>query len=67
MYHFSTACVEKKGRVEENPWTKTLVSGGARGVSLKYKFPLMDAWEERLGFLQEDQSRLRVITSWGMK
>ena len=64
MYHFSTACVEKKGRVEENSWTKTLVPGGARGVALKSKFPLMAAWSERLGFVQEDQSRLRVITAW---
>ena len=35
MYHLSTICVDKEGRVEENLWTKTLAPGGARGVALK--------------------------------
>ena len=67
MYHPSAACVEKEGRVEDNLWTKTLVPGGARGVALKSKFLLMDAWSERLGVLREDRSRLIVITAWGMR
>ena len=40
MYHPLTACVEKEGWVEEYPWTKNLVPGGARGVALKSKLPL---------------------------
>ena len=67
MYQPPTACMDKEGQVEDNSWTKTLVPGGARGVALKSKFPLMAAWSERLGFVQEDQSRLRVITAWGVR
>ena len=67
MYEPLTACVEKEGQVEENSWTKTLVPGGARGVVLKLKFPLMAVWAERLGFVWEDWSRLRVITAWGVR
>ena len=59
--------MEKEGQVEDNSWTKTLVAGGARGVALKSKFPLMSVWSERLRFVQEDCSRLRVITAWGMR
>ena len=66
MYQPSTACVENEGQLEVASWTKTLVPGGARGLALKLKFPLMAAWAERLGFVQEDQMRLRVITDWGM-
>ena len=54
--------MEKEVQVEEDSRTKTLVPGGARGVALKSKFPLMAAWVERLGFVREDRSRLRVIT-----
>ena len=61
MYHPPTACVEKEGRVDDDFWTKTLVPGGARGVVLKLKFPLMAAWAESLRFVREDWSRLRVI------
>ena len=63
MYQPSTECVEKEGRLEAALWTKTLVPGGARGVSLKSKFPLMAAWAERIGFVREDKRRLRVITA----
>ena len=51
MYHPSTACVEKEGWLEDNFWTKTLVSGGARVVSLKSKLPLMAVWVERFEFV----------------
>ena len=44
-------------------WTKTLVPGGARGVALKSKFLLMAVWAERIGFVQEDRRRLKVITA----
>ena len=27
----------------------------------------MAEWAERLGFVWEDESRLRVITAWGMR
>ena len=67
MYHLSTACSEKEGRVEENLWTKTLVPGVARGVALKSKFLLMAVWAERLGFVQEYWSGLMVIMAWGMR
>ena len=67
MYQPSTECVDKEGRLEAASWTKTLVPGGARAVALKSKFPLMAAWSERIGFVQEYRSRLRVITAWGMK
>ena len=66
MYQLSTACVENEGRLEAASWTKTLVPGVARGVSLKSKFLLMAVWAERLGFVQEDWRRLRVIMAWGM-
>ena len=61
------ACVEKEGQVEDYSLTKTLVKGGAMGLALKLKFMLMAAWAERLGFLREDRSRLRVITAWGTR
>ena len=67
MYQPLTACAEKEGRVEEDLWTKTLVRGGARGVVLKLKFPLIAAWRESIRFVQEDWSRLRVISAWGMR
>ena len=67
MYHPSTACVEKEGRVEDDLWTKTFVPGGERGVALKSKLPLMAEWAERLGFVREDRSRLIVMTAWGMR
>ena len=51
MYQPSSACVEKEFRLEAALWTKTLVPGGARGVALKSKFPLMAVWAERLGFV----------------
>ena len=57
--------MEKYGRVEDNYWANTLVPGGARGVALKLKLLFMTSWTERLGFVQEDWSRLRVITAWG--
>ena len=44
MYHPSTAFVEKQVRVKDDLWTNTLVPGGARGVALKSKSPLMAAW-----------------------
>ena len=59
--------MEKEGRMEDDLWTKTLVPGEARGVALKSKLPLMAAWAEMIGFVQEDWSRLRVITDWGMR
>ena len=66
MYQPSTACVENEGRLEAASWTKTLVPGGTRGVALKSKFPFMVAWVERLGFVREDRSRLRVRNVWGI-
>ena len=53
MYQQSASCVEEEGRLEAASWTKTLVPGGARGVALKSKFPLMAGWAESLGFVQE--------------
>ena len=53
--------------MEDNLWTKTFVTGGAREVALKLKFLLMDTWAERLRFLREDRSRLRLITAWGVR
>ena len=58
MYQPSTACVENKGRLEASSWTKTLVTGGARGVALNSKFPFMAVWAERLEFVREERSRL---------
>ena len=63
MYHMSTSCVEKEGQVEDDLWNKTLVPGGAKGISLQSKFLLMAAWAEMLRFVREDWSRLRVITA----
>ena len=54
MYHPSTECVEKEGQVEDDLWTKTLVPGAARGISLKSNFLLMAAWSEMLRVVQED-------------
>ena len=48
MYQPLTAFVDNEGWLEATLWTKILVQGGARGVSLKSKFPLMAAWAERL-------------------
>ena len=59
--------MEKEGWVEDDSWTKTLVLVGARGGVLKSKFLFMAVWSERLRFVQEDRSRLRVITAWGMR
>ena len=67
MYQLSTECVEKEGRLEAASWADTLVPGGARGLALKSKFPLMDACAEGLGFVREERRRLRVITDWGMR
>ena len=67
MYQPSTACVENEVWLEAASWTKTLVLVGARGVALKSKFLLMAAWAERLGFVREEQSRLRVSTAWGVR
>ena len=67
MYQLSTSCVDKEDCLEAVSWTKTLLPGGARGVVLKSKIPLMVAWAERLGFVREVQRRLRVITAWGMR
>ena len=67
MYEPSTAWVENKGRLEAASWTKTLVTGGERGVALKSKFPFMVEWAERLGFMLEERSILRMRTAWGMR
>ena len=67
MYQPSTACVDNEGRLEAASWTKTLMSGGARGIALKSKLLLMAAWVERLGFVREYRIRLRVRTAWGMR
>ena len=67
MYQQSTACVYKEGYLEAALWTKTLVPGGARGVALKSKLPLMAAWAEMLGFVWEEQRRLIVMTDWGTR
>ena len=67
MYQPSKACVDNEVWLEAALWTKTLVPVGARGVALNSKFPLMAALAERLGFVREERSRLRVITAWGMK
>ena len=67
MYQSSTACVKDEGRLEASSWTNTLVPDGARGVELKSKLSLMAAWAERLGFVREERSRLRIITAWGMR
>ena len=56
--------MEKESWVEDDLWTKNLVPGGARGVALKSKFPLIAVWAERLTFVREDWGRLRVITAW---
>ena len=53
MYQPSTSYVENEGWLEAASWTKTLVPGGARGVSLKSKFLFMAAWAEILGFVRE--------------
>ena len=67
MYQPLTAWVENEVRLEAALWSKTLVPGGARGVALKSKLPFMAAWAERLGFVREERSRLRVRTDWGMR
>ena len=53
MYQLLTACVENEVWLEAASWTKTLVTEGARVVVLKSKLPLMAAWAERLGCVQE--------------
>ena len=67
MYQPSTACVDNEGRLEAALWTKNLVPGGAMGVSLKPKLPLMAVWAESIGFVQEERSRSRVSTAWGVR
>ena len=67
MYQPSTAWVENEGRLEAASSIETLVPGGARGVALNSKLPFMAAWAEMLGFVRDEQSRLRVWTSWGMR
>ena len=54
-------------RLEDALWIKNLVPGGARGVALKSKLTFMAAWAEKLGFVREERSILRVMTSWGMR
>ena len=63
MYQPSTACVENEGRLKAASWTKHLVPGGAKGIALKSKLLFIAAWAEILGFVQEEQSRLRVRTA----
>ena len=67
MYQLLTSFVKNEGWLEAASWTKALVPGGARGVALKSKLPLMPAWTERLGFVWEERRRLRVSTAWGMR
>ena len=67
MYQPLIACVENEGWLEAALWTKTLVPGGARGVALKSKLLFILAGAERLGFVREERSRLRVRTDWGMR
>ena len=67
MYQPLKSCVDNEGRLEAASWTKKLVSGGARGVSLKSKLPFMEAWAEILGFVREERSRLRARNAWGMR
>ena len=62
----STLWVENEGWLEAASWIKTMVPGGARGVALKSKLLFMAEWAERLGFVREERSRLRVMTAWGM-
>ena len=64
MYQLSTPWVENEGRLEAASWNKTLVPGGARGMALKSKLPFMAAWAERIGFVQEERSRLRMSIYW---
>ena len=63
MYQPLIACVENEGWLEAALWTKTLVPGGAWGVALRSKFAFMAAWAERLGFVQEERSRLIARTN----
>ena len=63
MYQPSTAWVENNRRLEDTSWIKTFVTGGARGVALKSKFPFMAALAETLGFVREERSILRVRTA----
>ena len=67
MYQPLTASVENEGQLKAALWTKTLVPGGARGVALKMKFPLMAAWAEMFGFVREERISLRVITDWVLR
>ena len=67
MYQPSTEFVENEGWLEAASWTKTFVPGGAREIELKLNFQFIDAWEENIGFVREEQRRLRLITAWGMR
>ena len=67
MYQPLTEWVENEGRLEAATWVKTLVPGRAMGVALKSKLLFMAAWMERIGFLQEERSILRVRTAWGIR
>ena len=55
--------MDKEGQLEATSWDVTLMPGGARGIALKLKFPLMAAWAERIRFVQEYRRSLRFITA----
>ena len=46
---------------------KLWFQGEQGGGLLKSKLPFMAAWEEKLGFVREEQIRLRVSTAWVMR
>ena len=66
MYQPLIAWVENEGWLGAASWINTLVPGGASGVALQSKLPFMESWEERLGFVREERSILRVRTACGM-
>jgi hypothetical protein len=42
-------------------------AGGARGLWLKSKLPFRQAYADSLGWRREEQSKLRMMSAWGMR
>ena len=65
MYQPLIPCGTKEARCMVVSWTRTQVTGGARGVWFKLKLPKVAAYAERLGWRREDRRIFNVMSHCG--
>ena len=58
-------CGANDSRSSGLSWTNTWHPGGANGVDVKSKHPLICSWANSFGFMQEPRKRFNVISPWG--